>query len=259
MSHHVATLDMLGQGDSPMHRLDPRAKIIALIVFIASVASFPKYSVGRLTPYFFYPMLLISAGGIPLRPILGRIIPALPFAIMVGLFNPLLDATPYQVGPFVARAGWVSFASILARFLLTVGAVLCTIAVTGFPSMCRGLSELGVPRPLVMQIQLTHRYLFTLLSEGERLRRARNMRSFGRSGLDWRTAGRMFSVLFMRTLDRGERIHAAMLCRGYNGSLPALTRGRFNRSDALFLLAICVTSVLFRLVPVTDMVGGFLN
>ena len=92
--HEADRLDRLSYLDSPAHRLDPRAKLLATLAFVVAVVSFPKYEVSALTPFVFFPLLLAGAGGIPLGLIARRVVIVSPFAIMIGLFNPLLDRAP---------------------------------------------------------------------------------------------------------------------------------------------------------------------
>ena len=250
-------LDRLSYLDSPAHRLDPRAKLLATLAFVVAVVSFPKYEVSALTPFVFFPLLLAGAGGIPLGLIARRVAIVSPFAIMIGLFNPLLDRAPgVQFGPVALSAGWVSFASILARFSLTMSAALVLTATTSFPALCQGLTALRVPRAFVVQLLFLYRYLFLLAEESGRLRRARDLRGIGARGRTLRIAAAAMGVLFTRTLDRAERIYQAMAARGFDGTVRQLRTLRFCRSDALFLAGVAGGALALRLLPVTIWLGS---
>ncbi len=250
-------LDRLAYLDSPAHRLDPRGKLLATLIFVVAIVSFPKYEVAALAPFVFFPLLLAAAGGIPLRLIVRRVAIVSPFAIMIGLFNPLLDRAPGIVlGPFALAAGWLSFASILARFALTMSAVLALAATTSFPALCRGLTALGVPRAFVVQLLFLYRYLFLLAEESGRLRRARDLRGLGAKGRSLRVAAAAMAVLFTRTLDRAERIYQAMAARGFDGTVRQLRTLRFRAADALFLGGVAGGAVALRLLPVTVWLGA---
>ena len=123
--YNIGYMDTLAGQDTAVHRLDPRAKLITTMIFIAVVVSFGKYEVSALIPFIFYPVFLLAAGNLPLAYILRRILLVSPFAILVGIFNPILDQNIFMmVGGLSITGGWVSFASILLRFTLTVGAAL---------------------------------------------------------------------------------------------------------------------------------------
>ncbi|HPG01028.1 MAG TPA: energy-coupling factor transporter transmembrane component T, partial [Kiritimatiellia bacterium] len=139
-------MDELGRMDTPAHRLDARAKAIVTFAFIAIVMSFPRYAISALTPFLLYPIALISWGHIPPRHILKKMLIAAPFALIIGIFNPLMDHQPMAaIGPIVITGGWLSFASIMLRFALTVGAALALVACTGMYRLAAGLEQLGVP------------------------------------------------------------------------------------------------------------------
>ncbi|HEY5998815.1 MAG TPA: cobalt ECF transporter T component CbiQ [bacterium] len=255
--HEADRLDRLSYLDSPAHRLDPRAKLLATLAFILAVVSFPKYEVSALAPFVFFPLALALAGGIPLRLIARRVLIVSPFAVMIGLFNPLLDRAPgIALGPVALSAGWLSFASILARFALTMSAALVLTATTSFPALCQALAGLRVPRAFVVQLLFLYRYLFVLAEESGRLRRARDLRGLGRAGRSLRTAAAALGVLFTRTLDRAERIYQAMAARGFDGTVRQLRTLRFRAADALFLAGVAGGAAALRLLPVTVWLGS---
>ena len=132
---------------TPIHQLDPRAKLITSLVFITVVISFGKYEISALIPYFVYPVFLGAMGNVPPVYLLKKILLVSPFAVMIGIFNPLMDRDILvSLGGIGISGGWVSFASILIRFVLTVGAALILIAVTGFNAVCTALDKLGTPQ-----------------------------------------------------------------------------------------------------------------
>ena len=81
-------LDLLANGDSTIHRLDARAKVLVTLVFIISVVSFTRYELSALFPFFVFPVVMISLAGLPPRFILGKIILICPFVLAVGLERP---------------------------------------------------------------------------------------------------------------------------------------------------------------------------
>ncbi|MFH1464448.1 MAG: cobalt ECF transporter T component CbiQ [Pseudomonadota bacterium] len=247
--------ERLAAQDSVIHRLDPRAKILATAAFVLAVTSFGPYALVVLLPFLAYPLFLALAGGVPLGGLLKRVALVLPFALLLGLFNPLLDPAPrVWLAGVAISGGWLSFASIALRALLTASAALVLLAVTGFAPLCAGLGRLGVPRVLVTQLLFLHRYAFLLVDEVGRLRRAQAQRSAGRRP-DLHTFGAMLGQLLLRTLDRAQRIHVAMLCRGFDGALPAPRPLAARPADALFLAAWCAVFALLRLAPFAHLAG----
>ena len=249
-------LDRLGYGDSPAHRLDPRAKLLAAAAFVVSVASFPKYEVAGLVPLALLPLALALAGRVPAAPVARLILAASPFALLVGAANPLLDRAPRATVLGVAVAGGVlSFLSIALRFLLCAGTALVLVATTSMPRLLGALGALGVPRPFVVQVQLLYRYLVLLVDEGRRLTEARSLREPSRRLPRAGTARRMLASLLWRTWERGDRVYGCMKARGFDGTFPALAPARFRAQDGLVLAAAVGACLALRLFPVTRWLG----
>ena len=228
-------MDELGGLDSPLHRLDARAKAIVTIAFIAAVMSFPRYELSGLTPFFIYPIALLALGGIPPGFILRKILIAAPFAICIGLFNPMLDRHPLLLpGGYVVAAGWISFVSILVRFVLTVSVALVLVAGTGMHRLCAGLERIGLPRVFAVQLLFLYRYLFVVADEGLRMRRGMELRAAGSRAPGLRVYGSLLGHLLLRSLDRAHRIYAAMLARGFDGRIRTLQESKVHPADVLF-------------------------
>jgi len=255
----VNYLDTLAAGRSPLHRLDPRAKLITTLLFIVTVVSFDKYALVAFIPFLVYPLVLISVGNLPAWYLLKRVLFVAPFAVLVGIFNPVMDREIiFHIGSMGITAGWVSFASILVRFFLTVTAALLLIALTGFNAVCEALLRLGVPRPLVVQLLFFYRYLFILGEESQRMQRARSLRSFHRGAVPYGIFIPMIGHLLLRTFDRSERIYQAMCCRGFDGHIPMAGSIKISRKDCAFVLIWGFLFVVLRLYNVPLMIGEFL-
>lgn len=232
----IGGMDELGRLDTPVHRLDARAKSVVTLAFIAVLMSFDRHELSALTPFALFPLVMLSLGQLPLLPLLRKIAVAAPFAVMVGLFNPWLDREPVAaVGGWVITGGWLSFASILVRFLLTVGAALILVACTGMYRLGAGLERLGVPQLFVTQLLFLYRYLFVVADEGNRMVRSVRLRSAGAEALSLRVYGPLVGHLLLRSLDRAERVYRAMVARGFDGEVRTLEPGRFRWTDALFV------------------------
>jgi cobalt/nickel transport system permease protein len=256
----IGRLDRLSCRDTAVHRLDPRAKVVATLLFVVAVVSFPKYEVLSLLPFFLFPVLIGALGDIPAGFIARKVVAVSPFAVIVGMFNPLFDQGTVAIAPGVTvSAGWISFASILVKFALTISAALLLIATTSFPGICRGLRRLGFPALFVSQLLFLYRYLFVLMEETMRVVRARDMRSFGTRGTGGRVFIRIVGTLFLRTVERAERIYGAMLARGFRGEVPTMRREALRPSDAVFVLAAVSFFALCRLVPVPETIGNIVR
>jgi cobalt/nickel transport system permease protein len=253
-------LDRLGGGDSAVHRLDPRAKLLTTLVFVSMVVSHGKYELSGLLPFLLFPVVLATTGRLPLLFLLKRLLLVAPFAVLVGVLNPLLDrAILYRLGPVGISGGWVSFLSILLRFCLSISAAFILIATSGFYELCLALEKLRVPKAFVVQLLLLYRYLFVLVEEAIRLARARALRSFGGKGTGLRIAGSLLGHLLLRTLQRARRIYLAMACRGFNGDFHPMRTLSLTRPDVLFTLGWSSLFVLMRLVDLPQKLGNIMT
>jgi cobalt/nickel transport system permease protein len=160
-----------------------------------------------------------------------------------------------QVGAWGVSGGWVSYGSIVLRFLLTAGAALVLTATTSFTGVCLALQKLRVPDVLVTQLLLLFRYIFVLGDEVLRMGRARRLRSVGRRGMGWRVYGQMLGQLLLRTFARSQRVYLAMKSRGFEGEVRVARRLHFGAADLLFVLGWSAAFVLFRLFDVTLVLG----
>ena len=246
-SFDIGRMDALALGNSPLHRLDPRAKVITTLLFIVAVVSFDKYALSAIIPFFIYPVALISLGGLPYKYLLKKVLIVSPFAILIGIFNPLIDReTLFHIGSIGVSGGVVSFVSILLRFVLPVTAALILVSLTGFNAVCESLKKFGVPRPFIVQLLFFYRYLFVMTDEAERMVRARSLRALNSSTMGVRTFISLVGHLLLRTLDRAERIYRAMCCRGFDGHFYLIRSMKIRSPEIIFMSVWVPLFVLFR-------------
>lgn len=249
-------LDLLGRGDSPVHRLDPRVKVLTTLVFVVCVVSCDRYELSALLPFCLYPLALAASGGLPAGYLLRKLAVVAPFAVLVGIFNPVFDRQVLlQFGPLAIWGGWLSCATIIVKTLLTAGAAIILVAVTGFPAICDALERLGVPRAFASQLRVLYRYLSLLADEGGRMRRASQLRAPAGGALTLPHFGPLAGHLLLRSWGRAERVHMAMLARGGSDLGPSPPAGRCRRSDLLFLAGWVVLFFALRSYHIPRLLG----
>lgn len=256
--HELRSLDALALRDTPLARLDPRAKAIATLAFIVVVVSFDRYALAPLLPLAAFPLALAALGDVPARLLLRKLLIAAPFAVLVGLFNPVLDRAPLALaGDWSVAAGWVSFASILLRFALTVSAALLLLAGTGVQPLAAALGRLGVPAVLTAQLLFLYRYAFVLGGEAARMTTARRLRGGG-AAAGFAEYGPLAGHLLLRAFDRAQRIHQAMRARGFDGEVRDPRPLAWSRRDTAFVALWCGFFALARAVDLPAALGGAL-
>ena len=213
----LESLERHSLGDGPLQRLDPRVKIVAVGLFVVGVVATPVGAWRALAVEGLALAFVVGLSGVAPRTLLARWLGFLALvgflAVMVGLTHPGREA--HGLAAVVA--------SVLARNSLAFLTIMVLAYVTPFPRLLVGLRRLGMPAALGATLHFMYRYLHVLADELERMSRARRSRSFrGRGGLGWGLLGGLVGVLFLRAFERGERVHAAMLARGWDGTLRTL-------------------------------------
>ena len=250
-------LEDLARQQTSVHRLHPTVKLLTTLAFAVTVTSFEKYEIEGLLPLFFYPIVLMALGSLPYQRLLKRLLFVSPVVLCLALFNPLFDRTPHAVaGLFVLSGGWLSFVSITLKLTLTTMAALILVATTAMPAIGAGLRRLGVPGPLVVQLLLMYRYLYVLLDEVGRVTQAYELRSAPGRGLPYRAWGSLLGQLLLRAVARAQQIYQAMLCRGFNGSMPVLPARPPQAADYWHLSAWLGFFLLCRLVNLPQFLGN---
>lgn len=230
-----------------LRKIDPRCKLIVTIIFLIAVLSVPLTDMARLTWFFVFPIIMSTIAEIPYSRIFKASLWVLPFVALIGIFNPFIDRQPELIiaGVTINR-GWVTFLSIIIRGLLTVQGIILLIETTGFISMCRGMNSIGVPRFLTTQLLMVYRYITVLITEALNMSRARAARGFGRKNFPLKMWGQMIGQLLLRTIDRAEHIHRAMISRGFDGEIPVNRSNCWQMRDTLFLISsTAIIAILF--------------
>jgi cobalt/nickel transport system permease protein len=228
--------DLLANGTTSIHNLDARAKVLVTGLFIISVVSFGRYELAALLSFFLFPAAMIALSNLPARLIARKIALLCPLVLIIGIFNPLIDREiMVNFGSFGVSGGWVSFLSIIVKSILTVSSALILVGVTGFTAICRALEKLGVPQVFAVQLLFLYRYIFVLAEEARRASMAREMRSCGKKGLGIASYGSMIGHLLLRTWQRADRIHMAMLA---GRKLSSLSDGSLCSSCYAFTISL---------------------
>lgn len=252
----IRHLETLSHQPSVIHSLDARVKVVVALAFIGAVVSLDRYQVAALIPFVLYPALLIIQADLPIILLAKKIALVLPVALLLGIANPLLDRNPLiMIGPLEISAGWVSYGAIVLRTILTVAAALVLLTTTGFVPLCDGLRRLGVPHGFVMQLQFLYRYLFVLGDEGQRMKQARDMRSWGNRGRGITSYGALIATLLIRTWERSQRLYQAMLARGFDGKIRSSTGRRITSREYAFAAGWISYFLVMRIVPIPHLVG----
>jgi len=235
--HRTSLFPVAANGDRRAYvdRIDPRARIIVALLMSVSIAAAHRFET-------MVAALVMAAAAVPLtslraRVVLRRLVPVNLFAILL-LASALwtMDVSA-DVPQGVQVASGLPLALLLA--LKANAMVLWVIVLLGtmdFITFGHALRHLRVPEKLVHLLLFTVRYVDVLHAEYLRLRMAMKVRGFRPrvSRHTYRSFGFLVGMLLVRSLDRSERILAAMKCRGFRGQFHLLDHFAFSVRDAWF-------------------------
>lgn len=217
-------------GTSPVHRLAPHVKLVAVLAFAAVVVATPVHAPWAPAVYAGDLLLVLAvaatAGVTPGRLARGLVV-EIPFVAFAVLLPFVARGERVQVlGLSLSESGLATGGGILAKATIAVLAATVLAATTEPRELLRGLDRLRLPQVLVQILMFMLRYADVVAGELHRMRIARESRGFrGRHLGALRVLGPAAGALFVRSYERGERVHLAMLSRGYTGRLPQTGAG----------------------------------
>ena len=233
-------------GTSPIHRLAPEAKLLGLLGFVVTVAITPRQWMIAFAIDATVLLGVLVAARLTPRVVLCRLAAIVPFVAFAFLFPFLGDGeTTSVLGISLSIDGlWASW-NVLAKATLGGAASIAVTATTPIPELLTGLSRLRVPAAVVAIIGFMFRYLDLMVDEFGRMRRAMAARAYNPRWL-WqsRPLASSAGALFVRTYERGERVHDAMAARGFTGTMPTFSKGSTTRNDWLLAAVPAVVSVV---------------
>ena len=209
-------------GHSAVHHLPAETKLIGLLLFVLSVVSTPPSVMWAFSGYALILMIVLGLSEVPARFFITRMAIEGPF-VLFALLIPFVGLPPkISLGPLsVSEPGLLSAWNILVKATLGTGASVLLAATTEIPDLLRGLQRLKVPTILVAIASFMIRYLDVVAGEFRRTRVAMAARGHNpRTLFDAKPLAVASGALFIRSYERGERVHQAMLARGYTGTWP---------------------------------------
>jgi len=237
---------LLVSRDSRVHRLPAQVKLVTLLLFVLAVVSTPA---GVVWAFGLYAVLLfgcIVTAKLSLATVARRMVVETPFVVFA-LLLPFLASGPRVgvLGLSVSASGVLGAWNVLAKGTLGVVAAIVLSATTSPRDLLAGLERLRMPTTLVAILSFMVRYLSVVSGDLQRMRIARESRGYagGRAGQLKAVAGGA-GALFVRSFERGERIHLAMRARGYTGSMPVLSTHGADRTQWLQGLVVAVAALV---------------
>ncbi|MFQ6172472.1 cobalt ECF transporter T component CbiQ [Oryzobacter sp. R7] len=209
-------------GDTVLHRLPPHAKLVGLVAFVLLVVSVPRDAHAALAALLLVAAGVLASTGVAVRLLLPRLAVEVPFAVFAAVLPFVAVGPRVDLGPFrVSQPGLDAAVALLLTGTCGVVAAVAFAVTTRPRDLVRALQHLRVPDPLVLIVSFMVRYVDVVADQMRRMKVARESRGFSaRSLRSWPPLAAGTGALFIRSYERGERVHLAMVSRGWNGRLP---------------------------------------
>ncbi|MER7758613.1 cobalt ECF transporter T component CbiQ [Streptomyces sp. NPDC097619] len=227
-------------GDSPVHLLPPHCKLAAVFCFVLVVVSTPREAVWAFGLYALLLAAVAAAARVPAGFVLRRLVIEVPFVAFALLLPFVAQGERTEVlGLSVSVSGLWGAWNVLAKGTLGVAASVLLASTTELRSLLLGLQRLGLPPLLVQIASFMVRYGDLVTDELRRMSVARRSRGFEARGIrHWGVLAKTAGALFIRSYERGERVHLAMVSRGYAGTMPVIDEVTATRSQWAYAAAL---------------------
>jgi cobalt/nickel transport system permease protein len=240
--------------ESPVHRLDGRIKLLAMILIIIFTVSLPRIHEDNLMRLAFIELYLIVLMALAkLNPlyVIIRFLAVLPFGLGIIMIQPFVrqpffdSFTEYPLdlplGLTVTYEGLAFGIALLAKFIVCISAIILLSSTTKMHDLVGAARQLGIPKEIALLLTMMVRYLFLFWSVLKRIRTAQKCRLFNvwnkKVRRTWilEQIGYTIGSIFVMAYEQGERTYISMLCRGYgqNGNVRILKKD-LKMSDVLF-------------------------
>ena len=240
-------------GDSVIHSLDPRLKVVSALMYSFVVAlsnSFVVLSIALATS-----TALVTIAGLNAKEVFKRLAVLLGFVLLIWVLMPLTypGAILFRIGPLgfsrpgVLLAARISFKS--SAILLSLTALLATMSLA---TLGHAMGRLGIPDKLVYLLLITYRYVFVMEQEYRRLIRAMRIRAFrpGTNLHSYQSYAYLVGMLFVHASARADRVSKAMKCRGFNGRFHSLRRFDPDPRNRMFAVIMSLIIILMATVEI---------
>ena len=225
---------------SPIHDLPPHLKILSLLTFLIVCVATPIQNYWAFIGFALLIFTLLRMAKLPVFTIAKRATIEIPFLIFAFLMPFFSAGERFELlGVEISRPGAIAAASIITKGTLGVLTAILLSGSTPAREILRGFELLKMPSLLVQIMTFMLRYMNVITDEMERMKVARLSRGFEERGIrDWKFIAGTAGALFVRSYERGERVHTSMIARGYEGELPKTEHPVISRTSKILAISI---------------------
>ena len=249
-------LDEIASGDSVIHNLDGRVKLISTVIIIIFTVFSEKLIVPIIMEIFLLIILYLSK--VPLKDAFKRIALLLPFGGIIILFQPFIHP-----GNVLWTYSWMEITDtglnwailLLARLIASLTAIVLLSSTSPMQEIVASFRKLKMPKELAMILSITVRFLFVFIDELTTIRNAQKSRNFNiHSNLvsyKWRLRqiGYTIAMMFLKSYEQGERVHKSMVSRGFSDTSYLFNeKAHLEKSDYIYVISIISIMIIIEVI-----------
>jgi cobalt/nickel transport system permease protein len=220
-----------------INQVHPTIRVVFATVYSLVVALSSRFP--GLFAALFVSLLMVWFSGLNLFAVAKRLIAVNGLILFIWLVLPLTHSgeSIFNIGPFaLSREGIILSAQITLKSNAILLSVIALISSMSLVTLGHALAHLKIPEKMVFLFLMTVRYIFVIQSEYQRLVRAMKIRGFkpGTNIHTYKTYAYLIGIIFLRASAMAQRVHQAMLCRGFSGKFYSLYKFSSTRLSWIF-------------------------
>ena len=249
-------LDEIASGDSLIHNLDGRVKLISTIIITIFTVFSSQLIVSIIIEVFLLIILYLSK--VSLKDSFKRIALLLPFGGAIIIFQPFI-----QPGTVLWTYSWLKITDVglnwaillSGRLITSLTAIVLLSSTSPMQEIVASFRKLKMPKELAMILSITIRFLFVFIDELNTIRNAQKSRNFNiHSKLvpyRWKVkqVGYTIAMMFLKSYEQGERVHKSMISRGFSDTSYLFSqKTHLGKSDYIYILSIIAIMIIIEAV-----------
>ncbi len=245
-------LDINSNQNTHWHAIAPRTRLLCALLFVFAVVLTPNGHWQTWGVYGLGLLGLILLSRITIFVLLKRLVVEFAFVgvVLIGTLFREGGEVIWSWGILqITTVGLTILASVSIKAMLSLAMLNLLTLTTSVPALLHGMKELRIPPLLVATLASMYRYIGVLIGEFEAMRRAALSRNLMNSNRSIRlVVGNTIGALFIRTYERGNRVHQAMLSRGYQGIPPMEKIAPGGKKDIVALTLTLLLALLGQVI-----------
>lgn len=221
----VRDLESVSIGNSVIHRLEGRIKLISALVIII----FCVFSNQLIVPIILeiYLLILMYIGDLDFKQSFKRVALLLPFGGFIIVFQPFIH--PGNI-IWTSPISWIHITDaglnwaiiLIARLFVCLTAIVLLSSTSPMQEIVQSFRKLGFPKDFAMILSIMVRFLFIFVDELEAIRRAQKSRNFNIHNKNlpykWRLrqVGYTVAMMFLKAYEKGEKVYLSMASRCFS-------------------------------------------